>query len=60
MPTQTSFEDYHEVDGIKLPFRIRWALPTRAWSMSIGEVRHNVAVADEKFSPLPTTGSSPQ
>jgi hypothetical protein len=58
MPLQTSFEDYREVDGINLPFRIRWAVPTRTWSMSIGEMRHNVAVADEKFSPPPITGSS--
>lgn len=60
MPLQTDFEDYRVVDGIHLPFKIRWALPTREWSMSIGEIRHNVAVEDEKFRPPPANGSSRQ
>jgi photosynthetic reaction center cytochrome c subunit len=59
MPLQTSFEDYREVDGINIPFTVRWALPTRAWSMRIVEIKHNVPVPDEEFSP-PATGPSRQ
>ncbi len=48
-PTQTDFEDYREVDGIKLPFSIRWSMPGRSWGRKITEVKQNTAIDDTVF-----------
>lgn len=48
-PTQTDYEDYREVDGVKLPFTIRWAIPGRAWGRKITEVKQNVPLDDAQF-----------
>ena len=48
-PLQTDFEDYQGVDGVKLPLTIRWSMPGRVWGRRIAEVKHNVAIEDEKF-----------
>ena len=52
IPQQTDFEDYREVEGLKLPFMItvssvdRGSLPiTRAFA----EIKLNVRVDDSKF-----------
>jgi hypothetical protein len=50
-PTQTDYEDYREVDGIKLPFSIRWSMPGRSWGRKIGEVKQNTAIDDAIFNP---------
>ena len=50
-PTQTDFEDYREVDGVRLPFAIRWAIPGRAWGRKITEVKQNVPLDDARFNP---------
>lgn len=39
------FEDYREVDGVRLPFRIRSPLVT----IKLKDVKHNVALADDIF-----------
>jgi hypothetical protein len=55
LPDQVDFEDYRDVDGIKLPFMIRtsdtatYATATRRFT----EIRHNLAVNDDLFN-LPT------
>jgi len=50
-PTQTGYEDYREVDGVKLPFAIRWSIPGRAWGRKIAEVKQNVPLDDARFDP---------
>jgi len=53
MPEQVDFEDYRDVDGIKLPFVIRtsntatYDTATRRFT----EIRHNVPVDDNVFNP---------
>ena len=54
-PTQTDYEDYREVDGVKLPFTIRWAIPGRVWGRKITEVKQNAPLDDTQFN-LPATG----
>ncbi|HVG33755.1 MAG TPA: c-type cytochrome [Pyrinomonadaceae bacterium] len=54
-PTQTDYEDYREVDGVKLPFTIRWSIPGRVWGRKITEVKQNVPLDDAQFE-LPATG----
>lgn len=50
-PTQTDYEDYKDVEGVKLPFTIRWSIPGRTWGRKINEVRQNVPLDDAQFKP---------
>jgi hypothetical protein len=50
-PTQTDYEDYRDVDGVRLPFTIRWAIPGRAWGRKVTEVKQNVPLDDAQFDP---------
>ncbi len=52
-PTQTDYEDYREVDGVRLPFTIRWSIPGRAWGRKVTEVKQNVPLEDSLFSSPP-------
>jgi hypothetical protein len=51
-PEQTDFEDYREVDGMKIPFTIRQSyLDTHVWSTrKFTEIKHNLAIDDAKFT----------
>ena len=49
-PTQTDYEDYRDVDGVKLPFMIRWSIPGRTWGRKITEVKQNVTLIDAQFN----------
>ncbi|HEX8500927.1 MAG TPA: S41 family peptidase [Pyrinomonadaceae bacterium] len=42
----TFYEDFREVDGVKLPFRIRDDFSV----ITLGEVKHNVALEDARFA----------
>jgi hypothetical protein len=48
-PLQTDYEDFRDVDGIKLPFLIHWSFPGRSWGRKISEIKHNVPIDDAKF-----------
>lgn len=48
-PEQTEYDDYREIDGIKLPFLIRWSIPGRVWGRKVTEVIHNAVIDDAKF-----------
>lgn len=50
-PVQVDYEDYREVDGVKLPFQLRWSNPRYSWGRKVDEVKHNVPVDDAKFTP---------
>lgn len=50
-PTQTDYQDYKDIDGIKLPLTIRWSMPGRSWGRKITEVKYNTPIDDKKFSP---------
>jgi hypothetical protein len=55
-PTQTDYEDYREVDGVRVPFAVRWSIPGRTWGRKITEVKTNVAIEDAAFSPPAAAG----
>ncbi|HEX7177503.1 MAG TPA: c-type cytochrome [Pyrinomonadaceae bacterium] len=55
-PTQTDYEDYREVDGVRVPFVIRWSIPGRAWGRKIEEVKTNVHIDDATFRPPAAAG----
>jgi hypothetical protein len=46
----TDFEDYREVDGVKLPFTTRLALPTSSTTFRLIEIKLNTQIDDERFN----------
>jgi photosynthetic reaction center cytochrome c subunit len=52
-PEQTDFDDYREIDGVKLPFVTRNSTPNpaAATTITIKEITHNVPVEDSRFIP---------
>jgi hypothetical protein len=56
----TYYEDYREVDGVKLPFKIREeALSGLGITFTLTEVKHNVEIDDAKFAPYPSCFRQP-
>jgi outer membrane lipoprotein-sorting protein len=47
---ETYFEDYRDVDGVKVPFTIRQVSPAFAMTIKIDEIKHNVEIDDAKFA----------
>ena len=50
IPEQTDFEDYREVDGVKIPFRWTLARPNGRFTIQILEVKTNVPIEDSRFA----------
>ncbi len=50
IPFQTDFEDYREVDGVRLPFTTRFSGPDMSITVRLDEIRHHVAVEEGRFS----------
>jgi outer membrane lipoprotein-sorting protein len=48
-PFEYYYEDYREVEGVKVPFTIRRMKPS-AYIIKLSEVKHNLEVADDKFN----------
>lgn len=51
-PEQIDFEDYRDVDGVKVPFTIRYsAIDTfDSWTRTFTEIKRNAVVADTLFA----------
>jgi len=49
VPEVTGYEDYRAVDGIKLPFTIRWSRPPNSWRQKFTEIRHQLVIERSKF-----------
>jgi hypothetical protein len=47
---QEDFEEYHTVDGVKIPFTIHQSNSQVAFTIKIDEVRHNVDLDDGQFA----------
>ena len=47
---ENDFEDYRDVDGIKLPFTTRQKAPQGGMSIQLREIKHNVPIDDAKFA----------
>ncbi len=50
IPVEIHFEDYREVDGLRLPFTVRQVTPVFSLIFKTEEVKHNVAIESEKFA----------
>ncbi|HKF48472.1 MAG TPA: c-type cytochrome [Terracidiphilus sp.] len=55
---QADFEDYREIDGVRMPFIVRWSSPGGAWgtkvSTKILNIQQNVPIEDEQFNGPPS------
>lgn len=49
-PISTFYDDYREVDGVKLPYKIRVKLPQFEMMTTITEVKQNVPLDDSQFA----------
>lgn len=43
------FDDYRELDGVKLPFSRRWTRPGFSFTQRFDEIKHNVSIDDSRF-----------
>ncbi|MGH9969281.1 MAG: LolA family protein [Pyrinomonadaceae bacterium] len=50
---KVSLDDYKDVDGIKVPFNVRFAFESFDLSMKIEELKHNVPLEDAMFHKPP-------
>jgi len=46
----TTFEDYREVDGVKMPFKLNAASSLQSFTVTLDKVMHNVAVDEKLFA----------
>jgi hypothetical protein len=53
IPEQIDFEDFRDVDGVKLPFTIRQSFvdPWIGWTQKFTEIKQNVSIEGTKFDP---------
>lgn len=51
IPEQVDFEDYRDVDGVKIAFTVRISsvMPSNSQTLSVAEVKHGVPVEDTIF-----------
>ena len=48
-PTEIYYENYREVDGVKLPFTERTVGSSYSVTLKFYEVKHNIPIDDAKF-----------
>src|SRR5262249_52883566 len=51
LPDVTDFEEYRKVAGITLPFHIRRSQPQASTLQELSEIRFNVTIDDQRFTP---------
>jgi zinc protease len=44
------FEDYREVDGVKIPFVVSMTTPQFSFTNKVSEVKHNIEIPESKFT----------
>lgn len=50
VPIATDFDDYREVDGVKMPFTTRLVTPTSTTTLKFTEIKLNAPVEDDRFN----------
>jgi hypothetical protein len=62
IPEQIDFDDYRDVDGVKLPFTIQVYNidPSAGATRKFAEIKHNVPVDDAKFNMPPADKPKPE
>ncbi len=49
MPAKTFYEDVREIDGVKMPYKVRVVLPQFEIVTNVTEIKHGVTIEDGKF-----------
>jgi len=49
LPTQIDYDDYRNVDGVKVPFKITFSRPMISWTLTLTAVEKNAPVKDTQF-----------
>ena len=49
LPTQIDYEDYRNVEGVQIPFRVKISRPAGTWTRTITTVQQNATIADSSF-----------
>jgi len=49
-PTQTYFEDYRDVGGLKMPFTVRQVTPAITFTVKSTDIKLNIPIDDSKFA----------
>jgi hypothetical protein len=49
LPTQIDYQDYRNVEGVQIPFRVEISRPAGSWTRTIAMVQQNATVADSSF-----------
>src|SRR5215204_4492879 len=62
IPEQVDFEDYRDVDGVKIPFTVRVSsvMPSNSQTLTVAEVKHGVPVEDVIFNMPPAPAATPK
>ena len=50
LPTQIDYADYHDTNGVKIPYRWTLARPSGRFTIQVTDVKQNVPVDDAKFA----------
>jgi hypothetical protein len=49
-PSQEDFDDYRDVDGVKVPFLWRETNGDTTYTLTFSEVHHDVELSDSEFA----------
>ncbi len=59
LQVESDLDDYRDVDGVKIPYTIRWQSAGRSWGMrtssKIIDIQNNILIDDDKFAHPPAT-----
>jgi hypothetical protein len=59
LPFAINYDEYREIDGVKVPYTQKWSLPGEEWTDTITQLRNNVPIADSMFV-KPAGGVQPE
>jgi hypothetical protein len=57
LPSTADFEDYREVSGVKMPYKVTISSPDSIQTVQVSEMKLNVPVDDAKFA-MPKEGAT--
>ncbi len=50
LPTQIDYDDYRDVNGVKVPFVVQWSTPGQTWRRIVQKVEHGASIDDAEFA----------
>ena len=50
IPFSVEYGDYRDVDGVKVPYTVKWSTLRESWTDTVTQLRQNVAIPDSVFA----------